>query len=191
MNAENMKKGTREWLLAMKETSALMSGVLAVTHPELYDRAHESMMQLRKEFENEDLGLWESVFNVIAVISNRRTDPHRDIKTDAHWYDILVTVGRYTDTFLTLRGLNAKLVYNSGTIVALSSRILLHEVNMPVGERVCYSWYMRESIFEYTRTEYAHWSVLKNYSSTDADDDEELVGDPEVDDSNWLSEEQL
>jgi len=59
------------WATDIMETSALISGILSVCHPELYSAGIQCMEHLA---EDEDystiLGIWSSMFNGVSIISN-------------------------------------------------------------------------------------------------------------------------
>ena len=81
----------------IQETSALLSAILRVMHPALYDSGRQTLTKLSRQA-NLDFGLrhWSSVFNAVTVLSNRSTPFHWDNYSQAQWYDMLVTVGPYT-----------------------------------------------------------------------------------------------
>ena len=84
-----------DWLDAILESNAIMSAILTVIHPNLYDAGWQTTKHLRDtpEIGSQDvLSRWVSVFSSVAVISNRSTPPHRDGSSRYHWYDILVTL---------------------------------------------------------------------------------------------------
>jgi hypothetical protein len=122
--------------------------VLALTHPDLYSAAVMGLQVLRQQGGDKNLSkFWSSVFTGINVISNRRTIAHRDRFGHLPWYDLLVSVGTYTQAYLVLPDLGAKLVYNPGTVVLLCGKLLSHEVPFwGSGDRVCWAHFMRESV---------------------------------------------
>ena len=147
-------KGGRQWLADIGESAALVSAILAVVHPDLFDTGMEAINRLGHGGYNigEDpdradvLSVWPSAFNGMSAIINRDTPSHRDTNSRAEWYDILVTIGRYQNLFLDFPGLNLKLKYEGGTVVAFSGRLLLHRVEGCKEERICLAMYMRDNL---------------------------------------------
>ena len=87
-----------EWLNAISESNAVLSAILSVIHPLLYDAGWETINLLRHTAGTgpEDVFLqWASTFSGISVISNRKTIPHRDEYSRYNWYDMLATAGNY------------------------------------------------------------------------------------------------
>lgn len=176
----NLKKNTspdcRRWLEEMSETSALFSAMLRIMHPDQYAAGREAVEELftspEKLADPEDtislLPLWSSVFNGVSIISNRESPPHRDSKTRFEWFDILTTNGNYSDGWLNLPGLQLKLAYNPGTVVAFSGKLLLHEVKAVEGDRVCLAYYMRDCIHKFLGVGPAGWrkwdDIKKEYA---------------------------
>ena len=120
-----------DWLDAISESNAILSAILAVIHPKLYDAGRKTEQLLRDTPEIVPQGVlsrWASVFSSVAVISNRITPPHRDGNSRNQWYDILVTLRRYRNCNLELPGLGISLKYGPGTVMGISGKVLEHEV---------------------------------------------------------------
>ncbi|KAH9037002.1 hypothetical protein EDB85DRAFT_1861756 [Lactarius pseudohatsudake] len=69
-----------EWLDRATESNSIMSAILAVIHPELYDAGRNTLKVLRGHSEiqpQEILHQWTSVYSGISVICNRLTPTHR------------------------------------------------------------------------------------------------------------------
>jgi hypothetical protein len=142
---------TSEWSTSMSESNSILSAMLAVIHPHLYESARETFNRLRKVAEIQPqhvLGQWTSVYSGISIISNRITPPHRDSKSRFPWYDLLVTLGKYRNCNLELPGLGISLEYGPGTVVGLSGMMLEHAVPSFEGDRVCYAYFMRNKVHE-------------------------------------------
>ena len=155
-----------DWLDAISESNAIMSAILAVIHPNLYDAGWQTTKRLRDtpEIGSQDvLSRWASVFSGVAVISNRSTPPHRDGSSRYHWYDILVTLGRYRDCNLELPGLGISLEYGPGTVVGISGKTLEHAVPSFSGDRVCYAYFMRNNVHEWAKVPASDWMYTKYY----------------------------
>ena len=62
-----------DWLDAISESNAILSAILAVIHPKLYDAGWQTTRHLRDtpEIDPQDvLSRWASVFSGVTVISN-------------------------------------------------------------------------------------------------------------------------
>lgn len=156
----------QDWLSAISESNAISSAILAVIHPKLYDAGWQTSMRLRDTPETgseEILNRWASVFNGVSIISNRRTPPHRDGSSRPHWYDMLVTLGRYRDCNLELPGLGITLEYGSGTVVGILGNVLEHAVPKFEGDRVCYAYFMRNNVHEWAKVPAGDWMGTKYY----------------------------
>lgn len=156
---------TLEWLDLLSESNSVLSAILAVIHPALYDAGRETFNCLRKDprIERQDvIGKWTSVFNGVSVITNRNTQAHRDSYSAHHWYDLLVTLGKYTKCNLELPGVGVTLEYGPGTVVGLSGMMLEHSVPNFEGERVCYAYFMRDSVHNWAGVSQGPW-MNKSY----------------------------
>ena len=155
-----------DWLAAISESNAIVSAILAVIHPKLYDAGWQTTKHLRKTpgvCPEDVLTRWASVFSGISVISNHETLPHHDGGSRHHWYDILVTLGRYQNCNLKLPGLNYSLEYSPGTVVGLSGRVLEHAVPGFEGDRVCYAYFMRDNVHEWANASCSNWMKASDY----------------------------
>jgi hypothetical protein len=155
-----------KWLDAVSESNAIFSAILAVIHPKLYDAGRQTIKRLRDtpEVDSQDvLGPWASVFNGVAVISNRRTPLHRDAGARFNWYDILATLGTYRNCDLKLPGLGISLEYGPGTVVGILGKVFEHEVPMVKGDRVCYAYFMKDNVHEWAKVPASDWMYTKYY----------------------------
>ena len=155
-----------DWLDAISESNAILSAILAVIHPTLYDAGWQTTKRLRgtPEIDPQDvLSRWASVFNGVAVISNRSTPAHRDGNSRSHWYDILVTLGSYRNCNLDLPGLGISLEYGPGTVVGILGNVLEHAVPNFEGDRVCYAYFMRNNVHEWADIPASDWMYTKYY----------------------------
>jgi hypothetical protein len=156
-----------EWLDRLSESNSILSAILAVIHPTLYDAGRETFNRLKKApgIRRQDvISRWTSVFSGIAVISNRTTPTHRDSNSAHHWYDLLVTLGSYKNCTLELPGLGVSLEYGPGTVVGLSGMALDHGVPSFEGERVCYAYFMRDSVHDWAKVHWGTWMNTSHYS---------------------------
>ena len=158
-----------EWLDEISTSNMISSTILAVIHPELYSAGRESLVRLREdsEFERNDvdrvLSRWTSAFSGVSIISNRITPLHRDGSSRNHWYDLLITLGRYQNCNLELPGLGISLDYRPGTAVGLSGMVVQHSVPKCEGDRVCYAYFMRDTVHEWARVSGKEWMKTKYY----------------------------
>ena len=155
-----------DWLDAISESNAILSAILAVIHPTLYDAGWQTTKRLRgtPEIDPQDvLSRWASVFNGVAVISNHSTPAHRDGNSRSHWYDILVTLGSYRNCNLDLPGLGISLEYGPGTVVGILGNVLEHAVPNFEGDRVCYAYFMRNNVHEWADIPASDWMYTKYY----------------------------
>jgi Oxygenase domain of the 2OGFeDO superfamily len=155
-----------DWLDHIAESNSILSAVLAVIHPELHDAGQETFNRLRNHDEiqpQEVIRKWTSVFNGVSVICNRLTPPHRDNNSRRQWYELLVTLGRYQDCNLELPGLGVSLKYGPGTVVGLSGGTMKHAVSHFEGNRVCYAYFMRNSVHRWAGVPGDSWMKTSWY----------------------------
>jgi len=92
---------------------------------------------------------WPTAVSGVSVIANRASVCHTDNKGSKHWYDMLLTAGTYKECWFRLPDLDLRLEYLPGTVVALTGRILRHEVvEWKGGDRVCYAHWIRPSVLQ-------------------------------------------
>ena len=155
-----------DWLDAVSESNAILSAILAVVHPTLYDAGWQTAKCLRdtpRRDPQDVLSRWASVFNGVAVISNRSTPAHWDGSSRCHWYDMLATLGSYRNCNLDLPGLGISLEYGPGTVVGILGNVLEHAVPRFEGDRVCYAYFMRNNVHEWANIPASDWMYTKYY----------------------------
>ena len=135
----------------MQEVGGVLDGILAVAHPEQYAAAREVFQQLYRGPDDSQhrkiADEWPSVLHAVHIISNRETIYHRDTNGRPEWYDLLSTVGSYGEqAVLSMRTLGVSVPYDSGSVVLLCSRLVMHGVPEVAPDRVCYAWLMREDV---------------------------------------------
>ena len=146
-----------QWSKDICLPSAILSGVLSIIHPSLYNAGHLAMQRLTDWATGHDPGMlaalenWSTVFTNISLIVNRSTPLHRDPHSRADWYDMLVSVSNYDDCALDIPSLGIQVLYNPGTAVAFSSWLFQHGVNEVDGARCCLAYYMRDNIHHWLR----------------------------------------
>lgn len=108
----------------------------------------------------EALQYWASVFNTLSIISNRETPHHRDHMSIAECFDILTTVGNYSNARMTMPNLQLEFKYNSGCMIAFSGRIVRHGVYDVEGDRIAWAWYMRDAVHIYAGVPSCGWASV-------------------------------
>ena len=150
----------------MSESNAILSAILAVIHPKLYDAGWETISCLRNTpgvDPERVISRWASVFTGISVISNRNTPLHWDGSSRPHWYDMLATLGSYRNCKFELPGIGISLEYGPGTVVGLSSNLLQHGAPTFDGDRVCYAYFMRNNVHAWANVPCSHWMYTTYY----------------------------
>ncbi|KAA1476903.1 hypothetical protein DENSPDRAFT_785738, partial [Dentipellis sp. KUC8613] len=143
---------------------AIINACMIVMHPALYEAGFEVIRDLRGQPDFYPVIMeWVSIFNGIQVIVNRRTKPHIDGHTRSPWYDVVCSVGPYTAAIFGLRKLGVYLAYPPGTLIALCGSFVEHEVPDFDGERICYAFFMRDSIHELLRKKSPGWMYRTQY----------------------------
>ena len=151
-----------DWLDAISESNVILSAILAVIHPKLYNAGWETIKHLKdpKICPWDILNQWASVFSSVAVISNCITNPHQDLGSRDNWYDILASC---QDCSLKLLGLGISLKYGPGMVVGVAGKVLEHEVPSFEGDRVCYAYFMRDNVHEWANVACCDWMKTEHY----------------------------
>ena len=155
-----------DWLDAILEFNVILSAILAVIHPNLYNAGWQTTKCLRDTLKigpQDVLSWWASIFSSVAIISNCSTPSHHNGSLRCHWYDILVTLGRYRNCNLELPGLGISLKYGLGTVVGISEKALEHMVPSFEGDRVCYAYFIRNDVHEWVNILASDWMYTKYY----------------------------
>lgn len=163
------------------DTQMIVSGLLKIIHPGQYKAGEKAQEQLRK-IQLEPVAtflkveeLWKTPFTGISLISNRETTLHRDTQGELPWYDILLTVGDYSEGRMEVPGVGIRLAYNSGTFVAIAGKVLAHGVAKVERNRFCFAHFMRSKVVKRLNSGNVDWvttNVIEDYwgkvtSSTD------------------------
>lgn len=178
LKESNPDKGPRRWLEDQWMPITVMSASMMVMHPDLYASGREALGRLQawaKEADPEMAALiphWPSVFSVISVIKNRETPLHRDQSCRVQWLDLLVGIGEDPDLHMELESIGRRVRYRSGTVIALSGKLIRHGVPESTRDRTCIVQHMRDAVHAFAKVHRAeHPSVgslrelLEKYSS--------------------------
>jgi hypothetical protein len=134
-------------------------------HPEQYFDGIRNMSALQQLALSGQLAIehviyhWASVFNALSIISNRESPFHRDPLSRLQWFDILTSTGTYENATVSLPNLGIEMKYAPGVMLGISGKLVRHGVHRVEGARICWAWYMRESVHRYTQTPRGEWSV--------------------------------
>jgi hypothetical protein len=113
-----------------KPYAMLLSALLSVTHPKLYDAPVDTINRLGElDDHREAIAGWLSAFSRFQMISNWTSEDHQDLRSRAEWYDILASVGPYRKGVIKLRNLGAQLQLK--TFMTLGNSQIL--MSKPVG----------------------------------------------------------
>lgn len=100
---------------------------------------------------------WGLPFTGLAVLVNRSTSSHRDKGGRRSCYDICATVGTYPKALFSMPDIRTQVVYNSGCTVVLLARVLAHEVQPVVGDRVALVLFTKDTIHEALKIHPSPW----------------------------------
>jgi hypothetical protein len=156
-------------LKAIARPAAIATAALRVMHPEQYwtglrtfaslgEKAHSKELPKMSE----TLQYWASVFNSLSVMSNRQTPNHRDHLSIPECFDILTTVGNYSNARMSMPSLQLEFRYDPGCMISFSGRIVRHGVHEVEGDRIAWAWYMRDSVHIYAGVPSCGWARV-NY----------------------------
>lgn len=151
----------KEWMNEIRSFESLMNHVLRLTHPNLWHTALEAKQELACRLETHEVSKrWYSLFTGIAVIVNRITVPHIDRGGRPEWYDLLVSAGNPEKAVLEIPQLGAQIRYNSGAMVLLCGKSLVHSVgHWGSGDRICLAHFLRANVFKRLHIQDVSWSM--------------------------------
>ena len=145
----------------------ILSGILRIMHPDQYRVGYEVLQCLATVSECGDvLATWPTVFHTVSIISNRSSPLHRELKGCFPYFDLLVSVGDYSQAPLELWPLGLQLQNSSGTICGVSGKAFLHGVAEPDGPRFCHALYMRKDLQEFVTVKPCSWMTQSVYSNS-------------------------
>ncbi|KAI6040998.1 hypothetical protein EDC04DRAFT_2602040 [Pisolithus marmoratus] len=130
-----------QWVNQMSEVHALLSGMLAIIHPQMYSAGQEALIQLdmkAKQWKDADISSILPSWN--AIYSN--------INGWEQCLDMLLTVGDYLPLDFIIPTFKLWFHYNPGTIIAMSGSALEHGVGYTTGNCTCLAYYMQHNVHE-------------------------------------------
>ena len=166
----------QSWLGHIEPIEQLLNKLFGVVSPKLHLAVSQAMEKVR--WEQLPIGSksqphtkiaevarhWPSAFPGISVISNRASICHLDINGHKEWYDFLVAAGTYKKCWFRFPGLDLRLEYLPGTVVALNGRILRHEVvEWEGGDRVCYAHWVKPTLLRALSIKFPSWVTQSEY----------------------------
>jgi hypothetical protein len=113
------------FVVEVKPYAMLLSALLSVTHPMLYEALMDVMTSVGELDDHQDaMARWLTVFSGFQMISNWMTEDHRDLSSQAEWYNVIASIGPYWNGVMKLRNLRAELGYDSGSVVVTAGRVV-------------------------------------------------------------------
>ena len=159
------------FLKAITPEETLLNAIGMLICPEQYTIGNEAIHKLKTENilmnSHENVQLWPSFFSGIEVISNRKTPLHRDAQASPSVYDFLVSAGTYTQSWLDVPDVHAKIEYKPCTVVAITGKILRHGVaSWEGGERICLAHFIRDNIHNRLQLPRPDWVSKEKYTKS-------------------------
>lgn len=156
----------RLFMFEFSECGAVLNAMLRITHPDLYRAGMECMDALASDDDfSEAMKLWHSPFNAVSIIANRECPKHRDYYSRKPWYDLLATVGGDLDTSLEYPDIGVRFRYRSGTVTFDAGMVLRHGVSATKNDRLCFAYFMRNSVHSRLNIRPAGWNVASSVSA--------------------------
>ncbi|KAG1726356.1 uncharacterized protein EDB91DRAFT_1086807 [Suillus paluster] len=140
---------------AIARPAAIATAALRVMHPEQYWAGLQAFASLEEKARSkelpkmsETLQYWATVFNSLSVICNRETPNHQDHSSIPECFNILTSVGNYSNARMSIPSLQ------------LEFRIVRHGVHAVEGDRIAWAWYMRDAVHIYAGIPSCGWARL-------------------------------
>ncbi|KAG1833292.1 hypothetical protein DFJ58DRAFT_670902 [Suillus subalutaceus] len=154
-------------LKAIARPAAIATAALRVMHPEQYWAGLQAFASLGEKARSkelpkmsETLQYWATVFNSLTIICNRETPNDQDPSSISKCFDILTSVGNYSNARMSMPSLQLELRYDPGCMIAFSGRIVRHTVHAVEGDRIAWAWYMRDAVHVYAGIPSCGWARL-------------------------------
>jgi hypothetical protein len=153
---------TVEYLRNDHESLSLLGAVFALIHPQLAAIGLSVLRGFQKNLIHvgmtKNLGpvalLYPSPSTAFSIISNRESHLHRDGKGYSPYYDIITTLGHYSNGRLEVPGIGLRFKYNPGTIVGICGKVLAHGVGEVDGDRFCHVQYFHRRVLDVIADKY-------------------------------------
>ncbi|KAJ3533200.1 hypothetical protein NMY22_g7431 [Coprinellus aureogranulatus] len=153
-NLEDREGGAMEFLEDEAELHALVGALLSITNPVLFETQFSVLAELARSTSkvinrstmNEAFHYWTSPFTGFALIVNRETPFHRDMKGGKMLIDILSVFGRYSQGRFEVPLLSARFAYNPATAIILPGFLYEHGASRTDGERICVASYFKPNV---------------------------------------------
>jgi hypothetical protein len=153
-----------------RQVELLMNVILFFIHPEQYSASVNLQEAVCANTVDEriphHLSTWVSVFMGITWVMNRLTHPHRDRGGVNTLYDVIGNAGTASARMI-LCNLGLRVRYCRSDVVALTGRILTHEVPIWDGvDRVCLVRYVKADLFKEMGITTPSWSTVERVQSS-------------------------
>ncbi|KIK78488.1 hypothetical protein PAXRUDRAFT_56848, partial [Paxillus rubicundulus Ve08.2h10] len=139
------------WLAAIFKVHSHLSVAMGIMHPQMYAIGWHALINIWEDTSTEIrevLWVWPSVYSSLFLTVNQCLPYHLDKMGKLQWFDQLLTMGHYSNLDLVLPSLQLRLDYLPGTVVAFSSKILIHGVGEMDRDRACIAWYMQDKVHQ-------------------------------------------
>ncbi|KIK71843.1 hypothetical protein PAXRUDRAFT_181741, partial [Paxillus rubicundulus Ve08.2h10] len=141
----------KQWLAVIFKVHSHLSAAIGVMHLQMYAIGWHTLIKIWEDASTEiqeALCVWPSIYSSLSLMVNRCLPYHWDKMGKLQWFDQLLTVGHYRNLDLALPTLRLRLDYLPGTVVAFSSKILVHGVGETDRDRACIAWYMQDKVHQ-------------------------------------------
>ncbi|KAG2127614.1 uncharacterized protein EDB93DRAFT_1096413, partial [Suillus bovinus] len=152
-------------LNAIARPAAITSAALRIMHPEQYWAGLRTFSSLGEKAESKELPrmseileYWASMFNTLSIISNHQTPYHRDHLSIPEHFNILTTVGNYSNARMSMPSLQLEFGYDPRCMIGFSRRIVRQGVHEVEGDRVGWAWYMSIPVHIYAGVPSCRWA---------------------------------
>ena len=157
-----------KFLASTEQFNLICNAVTSVVSPALYSAGLSCISQIQYGSVLADhhpvVDRWTSAWSGCSLIVNRTTPKHRDWGAAPSAYDLLVSARTHTDCNLHLSDIGARLQYLPGTAVAISGKVLRHEVPDWVGgERICCAYFIKDAVHDRLALARPSWPCLADY----------------------------
>jgi len=142
------------YLTSLIFTNSLLAAIYSIIQPDMFESGitiFDELAEHAKELNetiSKALQVWATLFTGLSVILNWETINHWDVKGYRESFDLLLTIGDYTNGQIHLPGLRFSLIYDPRTIVALAGNVLQHGVCPVAGDWACLAHFFHQKVGE-------------------------------------------